>query len=136
MRASAIALVCTRTLSLLYICFTSYRVWRPPASLTGDDREPQVAGAAAAQGGLESLISPAAFRIGFYTSLLGQAIFDVVIFQVWGEGWSSSIKERWTLGDLMALLAMDISMRLRVASFKALGRFFTYKCVTMTLPCE
>lgn len=123
----------TRLLAFVFACYTSYRTWRPPTSLTGETAASQNSPVNGASGWrkrgypTESDVTPSAFRTLYAIGMLGMIASDLGILWYFSGGPIGFLDQRWTAGDIAALAVMEAATRLREAAFKALGQFFTFR---------
>lgn len=122
----------TRLLAFIYACYTSYRTWRPPVSLTG---QPEANGHGQATDGgwrkrgypTESDVTPSAFRILYIIGVTGMVVTDLGILWYFSGGPKGFLDRPWSVADLVSLFVMELSTQLREYAFEALGAFFTFK---------
>lgn len=122
MAVSSVLLGASRAFALLYSCYTSYRVWRPPVSLSGNDDDSDDGDASKKR--TKKRVPAWAFRAFFYVGIIVMVSLDTAIFTHFRP---SYLSERWSVAEVASLLAMGAGMKLRTDSFKALGEFFTYQ---------
>lgn len=144
MDLSSTLLGTSRALALLYSCYTSYRVWRPPTSLSGNDNDSKddqstdqkrngAVKKADSAGEKKKKGTPASvFRVFFWAGMLAMVGSDVAIFTYFRPSYFS---ERWGVFEVASLLAMGAGTKLREDSFRALGEFFTFQCVQSRPAC-
>ena len=129
----------TRFIAFAYACYTSYRTWCPPTSLTGKpeanghepNKKPDDGGWRKRGYPTESDISPAGVRIRYALGMSGMTATDLGILWYFSGGLWSFLGQSWSISDLVSLAVMHLALGLRERSFKALGEFFTFKSVSL-----
>lgn len=136
-----------RAASLAYAVLTIYKVWAPPGALTVPDHQTTSASASTPtakdgnessntngsstftpkSSGFEGRLSSRSWKFLFLLGFITQTTTNVIVFQYFGGGWSTFSKQAFSWMDYMALGAMGLAWILRQSSYRALGKYFTYK---------